>query len=101
MIPECDARVAVAVSDQIRAVAKERLQSRLGFVSNGNGGAGAASGRSCNSGSAVQVRFPATRPKKLRELAKSVNSQTRELSKLCCLVADLSFIVAHIQCDND
>ncbi len=29
----CDGRPAVAVSDQIRAVAKERLQTRLGAVS--------------------------------------------------------------------
>jgi mRNA interferase MazF len=28
----CDGRPAVAVSDQIRAVAKERLRSRLGVV---------------------------------------------------------------------
>lgn len=28
----CDGRAAVAVSDQIRAVAKERLRSRLGIV---------------------------------------------------------------------
>lgn len=28
----CDGRPAVAVSDQIRAVAKERLRSRLGAV---------------------------------------------------------------------
>ena len=28
----CDGRIAVAVADQIRAVAKERLQSRLGLV---------------------------------------------------------------------
>ena len=33
LIPiSCDGRPAVAVSDQIRAVAKERLQSRLGAV---------------------------------------------------------------------
>ncbi len=30
----CDGRAVVAVSDQIRAVAKERLRSRLGSVSN-------------------------------------------------------------------
>ena len=29
----CDGRPAVAVSDQIRAVAKERLRSRIGLVS--------------------------------------------------------------------
>lgn len=33
LIPiSCDGRPAVAVSDQIRAVAKERLRSRLGVV---------------------------------------------------------------------
>jgi mRNA interferase MazF len=33
LIPvSCDGRATVAVSDQIRAVAKERLQSRLGVV---------------------------------------------------------------------
>jgi mRNA interferase MazF len=33
LIPiSCDGRPAVAVSDQIRAVAKERLRSRLGAV---------------------------------------------------------------------
>ncbi len=33
LIPiSCDGRPAVAVSDQIRAVAKQRLQSRLGVV---------------------------------------------------------------------
>jgi mRNA interferase MazF len=31
----CDGRPAVAVSDQIRAVAKERLRSRLGVVARG------------------------------------------------------------------
>lgn len=31
----CDGRPAVAVSDQIRAVAKERLRSRLGVIADG------------------------------------------------------------------